>query len=997
MAIKPGKYIHFKGNEYEFIGIAAHSETLEDMVIYRALYGDARLWVRPLTMWNEMVELNGRRVKRFTHIDEMTKEQESYTGIHNRSKPNEKIELFLSLFSGREDVFAERWENTQKNIAGYAPVCNKKWSSLCPKTGGGKMKCMQCPHRDFVRYNAGAVERHLKGKRTVGIYPMLPDDTCRFLVLDFDGKEGYEQDDLRRDVGIIRAAGVEKGISMAVERSRSGKGIHFWIFFVDQIPASTARKFGSSLITYAMRKNYRLPFKTYDRMIPLQDTLTKDGLGNLIALPLQKKSRDEGNSVFVDEDFNAYPDQWNYLYNVNKYTLEEIEGFIRQLSSSGELGELHRDFEDEKPWEDKKREPKLTKLDFPDTVKLVRANMIYIEKAGISSSALNTLKRLAAFRNPEFYKAQAMRLSTHAMPRIISCSNETEQYLCLPRGLEDEVKKFLKDSGVKIQFCDETNDGRQMDMEFKGKLRGEQQAAAHALLEHNTGILSATTAFGKTVVGAYLIAKRKVSTLILVHRTNLLSQWMKQLNEFLVINEEPIVELTPKGRKRKKNIIGQIGGGKNNPSGIIDIAVMQSLVSGEEVKELVKNYDMVITDECHHVSAFSFERILQAANAKYVYGLTATPTRKDGHHPIITMQCGKIRYQVDAKDQADARPFEHFIIPRFTRFQKPLYRGDDEWKITDIYKDIQNSEIRNDLIIQDVIASVEQGRNPIILSERTEHVKYLAERLKSHLKNVVVLTGGETQKNSREKLQAVANIPEDETFVLVATGKYVGEGFDMPRLDTLFLAMPVSWKGTIQQYAGRLHRLYDGKKEVQVYDYVDVHVEMLEKMYQKRLKGYAAIGYKAKGTPQPLEDVHSIFDNHTFFPVYSTDILAACNEVLIVSPFLAKRRVLSALNYLNATAAKVTVVTKPPENYAEKDRVRITECMDLLSRSGIMIKTKNHIHQKYAIMDQRIVWYGSVSLLSYGTSEESIMRIENVDIALELLGSISFKSCTKSK
>ncbi|MCL2034972.1 MAG: DEAD/DEAH box helicase family protein, partial [Oscillospiraceae bacterium] len=538
-----------------------------------------------------------------------------------------------------------------------------------------------------------------------------------------------------------------------------------------------------------------------------------------------------------------------------------------------------------------------------------------------------------------------------------------------------------------IQLIDKTNEGRKIDVVFNGELRGEQHQAVDALLEHNNGILSATTAFGKTVIGAHLIASRKVNTLILVHRTNLLSQWIQRLNEFLIINEEPVVELTPKGRKRKKNIIGQIGGGKNNPSGIIDVAVMQSLVSGDEVKELVKNYGMVIADECHHVSAFSFEQILKAVNAKYVYGLTATPTRQDGHHPIIFMQCGKIRYRVDAKEQAEARPFDHFIIPRFTRFHKPAHR-DEKWELSDVYTDIQKSEIRNNLIVQDVIAAVEQGRNPIILTERKEHVIYLAEQLQLRIKNVIILIGGEGQKKSRESLQIVADIPEDEPFVLVATGRYVGEGFDMPRLDTLFLAMPISWKGTIQQYAGRLHRLYDGKKEVQIYDYVDVHVAVLETMYRRRLKGYAAIGYKAKGTPQPFEEVHSIFGNHTFFPVYSADIFAARSEILIVSPFLSKRRVQSALNYLSAANAKVIVITKPPDDYKEKDRARIAECIEVLSQNGISVKVKERIHQKFAIIDQRIVWYGSINLLSYGISEESIMRIESLEIAAELSGSI---------
>jgi len=985
MYIKLGKYVHFKGNEYEVIGTATHSETLEEVVIYRALYGDGGLWARPAAMWNEIVEHNGCHIKRFTHIDEVV--QEPPTGIHNYSTPTEKVELFISLFAGRDDVYAKRWENAKKGSAGYVPVCQNEWSPLCPKSGGGKMKCGECPNQNFVKYDAGAVEKHLKGQLTAGVYPMFPDETCRFLAFDFDGKD-YSLEDLRRDVTAIREACAEKGISMAVERSRSGKGIHFWMFFAENIPTGIARKFGSSLITHAMSKHHELSFKTYDRMTPNQDTLPKGGFGNLIALPLQKIPREHGNSAFVDENFNAYADQWNYLYNVKKYTLEETESFIKQLSPSGELGDLRRDSEEEKPWEGKKPEQKLTRFDFPDTVKIVRANMLYVEKSGISSPALNALKRLAAFRNPDFYKAQAMRLSTFDKPRIISCCDETEQYLCLPRGLEDEVCDLLKDNGVRIQFNDETNRGHKIDVKFKGELRGEQQQAADALLMHNNGILSATTAFGKTVIGAHYIANRKVNTLILVHRTNLLSQWIERLNEFLIINEEPVIEITPKGRKRKKSIIGQIGGGKNNPSGIIDVAVMQSLVSGDEVKELVRNYGMVIVDECHHVSAFSFEQILKTVNAKYVYGLTATPTRQDGHHPIIYMHCGKIRYRVDAKEQAEARPFEHFVIPRFTRFQKPAPRDESKWTITDIYNDIQNSELRNSLIIQDVAAAVEQGRNPIILTERTEHVKYLESQLKPRIKNVIALTGGETQKKSRATLQTVANITEDEPFVLVATGKYVGEGFDMPRLDTLFLAMPISWKGTLQQYAGRLHRLYEGKNEVQIYDYVDVHVAMLEKMYQKRLRGYAAIGYKAKGTPQPLEEVHSIFDKNTFFPVYSADILAARSEILIVSPFVTKRRILSALNYMVAANAKVTVVTKPPENYAEKDKAKIAECIELLTQHGIAVKTKDRIHQKFAIMDQRVVWYGSINYLSYGTSEESVMRIENMDIAGELLRSI---------
>ena len=984
MQIKPGKYIHFKGNKYEVIGTAAHSETLEEMVVYRALYGTGGLWVRPAAMWNEIVEYNGRQVKRFTHEEEFI--AEPVVGVHKNSPREEKVALFLSLFAGRDDVFAKRWENTGKNIAGYVPACNNEWKTACPKTGGGGMKCGDCRNRDFIRLDAGVMEKHLTGQLTVGVYPMFPEETCRFLAFDFDGKD-CSSDELRRDVSAIREICDEKQISMAVERSRSGKGIHFWIFFSENIQACTARKFGSCLITHAMDKHHELAFKTYDRLIPNQDTMPKGVFGSLIALPLQKLPRKQGNSVFIDENFNVCADQWNYLYNVRKYTLDEIERFIRELSPMGELGVLRQnneDGEDEKPWENRKLASAITWFDFPKTLNVVRSNMLYIKKEGISNPALNTLKRLAAFRNPEFYKAQSMRLSTYGKPRIIDCSHETEKYLCLPRGLEEEIRKVLKDGGVKLKWMDETNNGREVDVSFNGALSHEQQHAADALFAHDNGILSAATAFGKTVIGANLIARRKINTLVLVHRTSLLSQWIERLNNFLIIHEEPFTGLTLKGRKKKKNVIGQIGGGRNNPGGIIDVAVMQSLVSGDEVKELVRYYGMVIVDECHHVSAFSFERILKTVKAKYVYGLTATPVRQDGHHPIIYMHCGKIRYRVDAKSQAEARPFEHFIIPRFTRFQKPAHQDEKKWTIADIYRDIQNNEIRNALIVQDVADAVARGRNPIILTERTDHVKDLADRLNPHIKNVISMTGGYGPKKSRELLRAVADIPPDEPFALIATGKYVGEGFDMPRLDTLFLVMPISWKGTIQQYAGRLHRLYDGKKEVQIYDYVDIHVAVLERMYQKRLKGYAAIGYKAKGAPRPMENTHSIFDNKNFLPVYSADILAARNSVIIVSPFLTKRRILSALDYLTAAEAQITIVTKPPDNYAEKDKDRINECIELLLRHNIEVKTKSRIHQKFAIIDQRLIWYGSINLLSYGASEESVMRIESPDIAAEL-------------
>ena len=577
-----------------------------------------------------------------------------------------------------------------------------------------------------------------------------------------------------------------------------------------------------------------------------------------------------------------------------KLSEDDVIMLISKLCNGNELGILKRDDQEEpqKPWETKNT-VKLSDDDFPQAIKIVKANMLFILKTGISHRALNRLKRLAAFNNPEFYKAQAMRMPNYKnkIPRIISCSDETEDYLCLPRGCEADVRAFFAELKIEPKVIDETNHGRSIDVEFNGSLRDEQPRALDKLLEHDIGVLSGTTAFGKTVVAIKLIAERKVNTLIIVDKVNLVTQWKKRLTEFLTINEilPDRVEDKKRGRKKANCIIGQLGAGKDNLSGIIDIAVMQSLNRMGEVKDCVKNYGMIIVDECHHISAFSFETILKSSNAKYVYGLTATPIRKDGHHPIIFMQCGPIRFKDDAKKQAEKRPFEHYVIPRFTSLRVPLDKNEKDVSIQELYSEIVVNECRNQLITDDIVKSFESGRNCLVLTERTAHVELLAKKLSERIPEVISLTGGMGVKRTREIMTQISDTPADKPLTLVATGKYIGEGFDEPRLDTLFLVMPISWKGTLQQYAGRLHRLFANKKEVQIYDYVDIHVRMLERMYHKRLNGYATIGYKAKGDSSAPESIDVIFDKSNFLSVYTNDIINAAREILIVSPFVTKK------------------------------------------------------------------------------------------------------------
>jgi superfamily II DNA or RNA helicase len=543
-----------------------------------------------------------------------------------------------------------------------------------------------------------------------------------------------------------------------------------------------------------------------------------------------------------------------------------------------------------------------------------------------------------------------------------------------------------------IEWVDATCSGRTVDVGFNGQLREEQTDAADSMIEYDNGVLSATTAFGKTVIGAKLISAKKVNTLILVHTQQLLEQWKERLNQFLTINEElPADPVKKRGRKKARSIIGQLGGGKKNLSGIIDIAVMQSLVKGDEVNEVVRDYGMIIVDECHHVPAFSFEQILKNVSAKFVYGLTATPVRQDGHHPIIFMHCGPVRYKVDAKEQAEKRPFEHYIIPRFTPFRKPVSQDEKEWSIGEIYSEISTSQLRNNLIIDDVISCVKEGRNPIILTERTAHVELIADQLSKVLPNVIVLIGGMPARERKAALERLSGIPAKENIVIVATGRFVGEGFDEPRLDTLFLAMPVAWKGTVQQYAGRLHRLYQNKSEVQIYDYVDVHVGVLERMYQKRLKGYASIGYSAKSDSKPFEATNAIFDNHNFMTVFCNDFSSAKSDMVIVSPYMTKKRLFQMMNIFSSginNGAKLTIITRPESDYKETDKAAFADMLNSIRSIGAAIVFKSNIHQKFAVIDQRIVWYGSINLLSFGSAEESIMRLDSINIANELIGTI---------
>lgn len=903
---------------------------------------------------------------------------ETAAGIHMRSTPEEKIRLFRSLFRGREDVFARRWYSVQKEKGGYAPVCANEWRyGVCIKPKG---KCSKCENRVLVPLDDAIIYKHLSGKDAngqdvIGLYPILADDTCYFLAIDFD--DGAWQE----NVTAVRSVCGEWGIPCGVERSRSGEGAHLWVFFENAIPCATARKLGSALLTAAMEREGKLKLDAYDRMFPCQDTLPNGGFGNLIALPLQGQARKNGNSLFVDESFQPYPDQWTYLSTVRKLGAEDVDALIKAHSHGDALGNLCVVESTSKPWERQKRVA-LSALDFYGVQHIVRANMVYIPANGFAPRVRNQLLRLAAFRNPDFYKSQAMRLPIYDKPRIICAAEERDGYLALPRCCEADLIELLENAGASYEIEDKTFGGNEIRVGFNGELRPEQIPAAEALLAHDNGILSATTAFGKTIIAAYLIGQRKVNTLVLVHTQALLNQWKKALSEFLEINET-LPELPKKrGRKKERSLIGQLGGSKNNLSGFVDIAIMQSLISGDEVRELVKDYGMVIVDECHHVSAVSFEQVLKEVNAKFVYGLTATPARQDGHQPIIHMQCGPIRYQVDAKVQAKKRPFDHAVIPKFTSFTQPV-TDEAPWKITDAYAAMQVNEERNGKIVADVLAAVTEGRTPIVLTERYDHAKLLAEILREKSRNVVLLSGKGTAKEKRETLQGLSQIPASEPLILVATGRYVGEGFDLPRLDTLFLAMPVSWKGTLAQYAGRLHRNYEGKQEVLIYDYVDIRVPMLERMYHKRLSGYAAIGYTIRGDKAAPAAENRIFSQEEYWDTFSVDIANAQRDILITSPYLHIAQVKRVLKLI-PEETHVTVVTGDETSFKPEAWEKVSNAVKLLEDVGTTVILEPKVYQRFAVIDKNTVWYGGINFLGFEKATHGAMRLYSAELAKEL-------------
>lgn len=904
----------------------------------------------------------------FDIVKETSLEQNDNLVTMNSSS-KEKIQLFLSLFRGRSDVCAKRW----RNKPGYSPYCfNDFKQGICNKP---KIKCGECKFSDFAPLDEERIEGHLLGKYVLGLYPMTVNDTCFLLAMDFDESTWSE------DVKTIMKICNKNGIPVYAERSRSGDGCHLWFFFENEIKASFARKFGIVILNIAMEEYRSIKFSSYDRLFPSQDFLQKDGFGNLIALPLQKQAREQENSVFVDENLKEIDDQWSYLSQIQKISEEQV---LRVCSTNKDIDTGI----DSQTSKGDNRYISITQTDFPEIVILEKCRGIKISKKDLSPKGLLLLRKLGSYANPEFYAKQAMRQSTYGIPRVTVVYDEDDQNIILPRGLEFGLLNLFEQNNIKYLLNDNRYEGKQLHIKFDGQLNGRQEEAFQRLIPYNEGVLSATTGFGKTVIGARIIAEKRRPTLILVHTKELARQWKARLEQFLQIDE--VVEC----RRKNNSAIGQLGGGKKELLGIVDIVIMQSMFEkNKSVKQIINQYGLIIVDECHHISAANFSRIISSSDAKYIYGLTATPIRKDGHHPIIFMHCGPIRYKVDAKQEALLREFEHYIIPKFTSTRMPIFKKHNEWHITEVYKHICESNYRNELIVADIVESVNAGRNPLVLTERTSHINQLVQLMADMDFEVIILSGNLKTKERKESLRKIESLKDEDRFVIVATGKLIGEGFDEARLDTLFMAMPIAWKGTIAQYAGRLHRNYEGKNEVLIYDYVDVHIPVLERMYNKRLTAYRSVGYNIKDGDSKESIASTIYDETNYLEYLIQDIKMAEKSILISSPYLQKKKVDEIKEMLiekYRAGTRITLCIKIVAEYENKHNNHfIVDFINEMEEAGIDIIQIPNNHLKFMVVDNVIVWYGGINILSRSYNDNSLIRIKDEVLANELIGEIT--------
>ena len=929
--------------------------------------------------------------------------------IHPQAITENMANQFFSMFWGRQDVYAKRSVNKETGKAAYYPQCNNFWTNVCHKKIKDGINCKDCKNRSYKTITKKDILNHLQGNAynasdVIGVYPLLSNGTCRFMVFDFDNhdKDAEEKDFANSDdtwveeVESMREICVLNGIEPLVERSRSGRGAHVWIFFDKPIDASFVRKFGFALLDKGAEQINLKSFKYYDRMLPAQDSLPEDSaVGNLIALPLQGKALQDGNSAFIDGNWNAYPNQWETLFNKPRLSQEFLEEKIKEWSNIiDDIAANAAESDREKPWN---RMQHFNKNDVEGKLHIILSNGIYVDNTNLKAAMQNRIRRMAAISNPVFYQNQAIGTSNYDTARWIYLGKDhLSGYIQIPRGLQDELWENIKQADIDYEMEDERQQGRKINVDFKGELRPEQDKALKELIKYDNGILHAATAFGKTVVSSAIIAQKKINTLIILESSALIEQWKEALEKFLNINEGLPTYETKTGRVRKrKSLIGTLQGAHDSMTGIIDIAMAGSLCKKGKYHKMMNEYGLVLIDECHHSASETIANVLKEVKAKYVYGVTATPKRGDGLEKINYMLIGPIRYSYTAKEKAKEQGIQHLVYPRFTRTVPPRGVITDKMHPNEAYEIIHNNDVRDEQIIEDVKNCVAAGRTPVVLSRYKDHSEKFYERLKSYADHVFLMTGNNSKKEHRKILEQMHQVDKNESLILIATGSLVGEGFDFPRLDTLFMATPVSFRGVVEQYAGRLNRDYAGKENVIIYDYVDNHIPMFNNMYMKRLKAYKQIGYEfGDGLQTVKQTVNAIYDGNNYSENYHKDLLDSNKNIIISSPVISGSKVYELINMLKEkqmSGVQVTIVTWTPDSYGFGDAAYWMQLHEDMRRAGFYIRTVEEYCDRFAVIDQEVVWYGNINLLAKDKVDDSIMRVRSKGIAGELM-EITFRN-----
>ena len=745
------------------------------------------------------------------------------------------------------------------------------------------------------------------------------------------------------------------------------------------------RNFGFLLLDKGATKINLKTFRYYDRMYPSQDVANT--IGNLIALPLQGQALKSGNSAFVDEHWNAYPNQWDKLLQTKKLEREEVEGYIAKwqedLSNRGSRSDYAKEKIRLKPW---KRKDGFATSDVTGKLHIVLADGVYIDTLNLAPRLQNQIRCMTTFDNPVFYKNKRLGYSNYYNFSMIYMGEDLEGYIKIPRGMLEDVVHECENAGIPYDIEEQREKGRPIRVSFNGELRVQQDLAAQRLLAYEHGILSAATAFGKTVVCSYLIAERKVNTLILLESTDLISQWEEELGRFLFIDEEPPEYQTKTGRVKKRNsVIGTLKGGKDALTGIVDIAMVGSLYKKGKFHEKLNSYGMVIMDECHHAASATAQEILKKVNAKYVYGVSATPMRSDNLEKINYMLLGPVRHRYTALERAEAQGIEHLVIPRYTRVVGTFSNKE----INKAYNHICNNEMRNKQILDDIKNCVQNGRTPVVLTRFKEQARCLYEQSKNYADYVFVFYGDNTNKENELIRKQMKDVPKDRTLILIATGSKIGEGFDFPRLDTLMLAAPVSYEGRLEQYVGRLNRDYDGKVDVRVYDYIDSHIKVFDDMYLKRLRTYKKIGYHVSSDViTEKQDVNAIYDSGNYVEVFERDLIQSEKEIVISSPKLRKDKVDRFIRIVKSrqeVGVNITVITEEPENNLYDNTLVSYLLIDEMKNVGINVKTVKNDEEHYAVIDGLLVWHGGMNLLGKEDAWDNLIRVKDSKAASELL------------